>query len=274
MNIYENIKRQDQIAYKFYMQSRKSIKDIAENFGLDIGYFISNNYHMQSNNLFSKEKKNQMGDIKQAIDYHGGQSLDVIDQLISSIREYREKSQRNSIGTDDYMKKFDIYKITAERTKEVAKHWWSEFNARTYVDVKSERGKEEKIIKGESQYSSTEIYVSPLWYHKVYKHGLHGVQYKGRPCFVMNVTHNPIRRLLEDNIDTHKATILHSHGGKITKIDDMWLASFKQSEYEMDKEGKVIKPSERVLSVSPDLRRAETNVSQRIGRNVIGSLLS
>ena len=41
-----------------------------------------------------------------------------------------------------------------------------------------------------------------------------------------------------------------------------------------NKEGVVLKPSERVLSVSPELRRAETIVSQRIGRNVIGNLLS
>ena len=57
-------------------------------------------------------------------------------------------------------------------------------------------------------------------------------------------------------------------------IKDMYLASFKQMIYTITKEGKVIKPSERVTSVSPELKRAEINLSQRIGRNVIGSLLS
>ena len=90
----------------------------------------------------------------------------------------------------------------------------------------------------------------------------------------MSVTPHKIRRLAEDNIDVHKATILHSHGGDITMLEDMWLASFKQSDYEVDNVGKVIRPSERILSVSPELRRAETNVSQRIGKHVIGSLLS
>ena len=44
--------------------------------------------------------------------------------------------------------------------------------------------------------------------------------------------------------------------------------------YTVNSEGKVIKPSERVTSVSPELKRAEVGLSQRIGRNVIGSLLS
>ena len=57
-------------------------------------------------------------------------------------------------------------------------------------------------------------------------------------------------------------------------IDDMYLASFKQMDYTVNSEGKVIKPSERVTSVSPELKRAEVGLSQRIGRNVIGSLIS
>ena len=275
MNIYKNIDNKEAIKHMFYKQSKQTIKTMAESFGLDMSYFISDNYELKNkSNLYSKEKAQEVVKVKDAIDYNGGQAMHTIGHLISNMRDYRAKAIKGSIGTEDYMKKFDLYKVSAERTKKTAEMWWQENNSRTYIEIKSERNIDNGIVKGASTYSRTEISVSPLWYHKVYKHGLHGVQYKGRPCFVMSVAPNPIRRLQEDNIDVHKATILHSHGGDITMLSDMWLASFKQSEYEIDKVGKVIRPSERILSVSPDLRRAETNVSQRIGKNVIGSLLS
>jgi len=275
MNIYKNLSRTDDIKYMFYKHSKETIKTISESFGFDISYFISDNYELrQKSNLYSKEKAQELVKVKDAIDYNGSQAMHSIGHLINAIRDYRAKAKKGSIGTDDYMKKFDLYKVSAERTKKMSAHWWQENNPRTYIDIKSERNIDNGVVKGQSTYSRTEISVNPLWYHKVYKHGLHGVQYKGRPCFVISVVPNPIRRLEEDNIDVHKATILHSHGGDITMHSDMWLASFKQSDYEVDKVGKVIRPSERILSVSPDLRRAETNVSQRIGRNVIGSLLS
>ena len=275
MNIYKNIDNKEAIKHMFYKQSKQTIKTMAESFGFDMSYFISDNYELRNKSkLYTKEKAQEVAKVKDAIDYNGSQAMHTIGHLISNMRDYRAKAIKGSIGTDDYMKKFDVYKVSAERTKQTAEYWWQENNARTYIDIKSERNIDNGIVKGASTYSRTEISVSPLWYHKVYKHGLHGVQYKGRPCFVMSVAPNPIRRLQEDNIDVHKATILHSHGGDITMLSDMWLASFKQSEYEIDKVGKVIRPSERILSVSPDLRRAETNVSQRIGKNVIGSLLS
>jgi len=275
MNIYKNITRKEEIEYKFYQQARKTIQSMAENFGFDMSYFISDNYELRKNsNLYSKEKGQELVKVKDAIDYNGSQAMHSIGHLISNIKSYRSRTIKNSIGTEDYMKKFDLYKVSADRTKKMSAFWWQENNSRTYIDIKSERNIENGIVKGQSTYSRTEISISPLWYHKVYKHGLHGVQYKGRPCFVMSVTPHKIRRLAEDNIDVHKATILHSHGGDITMLEDMWLASFKQSDYEVDNVGKVIRPSERILSVSPELRRAETNVSQRIGKNVIGSLLS
>ena len=275
MNIYKNIDNKEAIKHMFYKQSKQTIKTMAESFGFDMSYFISDNYELRNKSkLYTKEKAQEVAKVKDAIDYNGSQAMNIIGHLISNMRDYRAKAIKGSIGTDDYMKKFDVYKVSAERTKQTSAFWWQENNPRTYIDIKSERNIDNGIVKGASTYSRTEISVSPLWYHKVYKHGLHGVQYKGRPCFVLSVVPNPIRRLEEDNIDVHKATILHSHGGDITMLSDMWLASFKQSEYEIDKVGKVIRPSERILSVSPDLRRAETNVSQRIGKNVIGSLLS
>lgn len=275
MNIYKNLSRKDDIRYMFYKQSKETIKTIAESLGMDMSYFVSDTYELKrKSKLYSKEKAQEIAKVKDYIDYNGIQAMNTIGNLINSIQSYRKEAVNGSVGTEDYMKKFDVYKISANRTKKTSEYWWQENNARTYIDIVSEKGIEEGITKGASTYSRTEIRLSPLWYQKVYKNGLHGVQYKGRPCFVMNVTPNPIRRLEEDNIDVHKATILHSHGGDISMIGDMWLASFKQSDYEIDRMGNVIKPSQRILSVSPELRRAETNVSQRIGKNVIGSLLS
>lgn len=275
MNIYKNLSRKDDIRYMFYKQSKETVKTIAESLGMDMSYFVSDTYELKrKSKLYSKEKAQEIAKVKDYIDYNGIQAMNTIGNLINSIQSYRKEAVNGSVGTEDYMKKFDVYKISANRTKKISEYWWQENNARTYIDIVSDKGIEEGITKGSSTYSRTEIRLSPLWYQKVYKNGLHGVQYKGRPCFVMNVTPNPIRRLEEDNIDVHKATILHSHGGDISMIGDMWLASFKQSDYEIDRMGNVIRPSQRILSVSPELRRAETNVSQRIGKNVIGSLLS
>lgn len=274
MNVYEN-KSKREIKHQFYLQAKKTIPILAESLGFDLSYFLSTHYEIKSkSSLVCPEKRKYVEKLKGATDYSGSQVISSVNYLIDAVREHRSEMKKNSIGTDEYKIKYDLYDKSAKLTMDKVKSWWRDNNARTYVDVKSEKGFINEIIKGGSQYSSTEIRVSPLWYHKVYKHGLHGVQYKGRPCFVISVTPSPIRRLAEDNIDVHKAVILHSHGGEIKMIGDMWLASFKQSEYEIDREGKVIKPSERILSVSPELRRAETNVSQRIGKNVIGSLLS
>lgn len=274
MNIYKNHTREKEVAHQFYIQAKKTIPVLSKSLGLDVSYFISTNYDMNGNKLYSREKKKQINFIKQSICYSGGQIVEGVNNLISSVRDYREKTKSNSIGTDGYMKKFDLYKKSADQTKEKASRWWRDNNSRTSVDVKSDKEMTNGIAKGTSTYSNTEINISPLWYHRVYKHGLTGVVYKGRPCFVLTATPYPVRRLQEDNIEVHKVSILHSHGGDITMISDMWLASFIQQEYLCNKEGVVLKPSERVLSVSPELRRAETIVSQRIGRNVIGNLLS
>ena len=274
MNIYENLKTKAEIEHQFYIQAKKTIPVLAEALGLDFTYFASNIYGLADKYHKDPKKQDEMRRIKDCLNYYNSQSVEAIGQLIHGIKEYRAKTVKGSVGTDGYSKKFDIYDKLSGQTVETATAWWRDKNPRTYVDVKCKKDKEMGIEKGQSHYSSTGIFMTPLWYHKVYKHGLHEVQYKGRPCFVMEVEPYPVRRLQQDDIDVHKATILHSHGGDITMIKDMYLASFKQMIYTITKEGKVIKPSERVTSVSPELKRAEINLSQRIGRNVIGSLLS
>jgi hypothetical protein len=52
----------------------------------------------------------------------------------------------------------------------------------------------------------------------------------------------------------------------------MFLASFETSPMHIGVNNEIT-PAECILSASPELRRAETNVSQRIGRNVLNNLL-
>ena len=273
-NVYENLKTKAQIEHQFYLQAKKSIPVLAKSMGMDFKYFASNTYAIGGGFPSDPEMQKEVRRIKDNLNYYNAQVFESIGQLIHGIKEYRSKTVKGSVGTDGYMKKFDIFEKLSANTVETATIWWRDRNPRTYVDIKCQTDRQNDIEKGQSHYSSTGIFLSPLWYHKVFKHGLHDVVYKGRPCFVMKVEPYPVRRLQQDDIDVHKATILHSHGGDITMIDDMYLASFKQMDYTVNSEGKVIKPSERVTSVSPELKRAEVGLSQRIGRNVIGSLLS
>ena len=274
MNVYKNLKNKAQIEHQFYLQAKKSIPVIAKSMGMDFSYFGSDTYTLNSTYSKDPEKQKEVRRVKDSLNYYNAQAMDHIGQLIHGIKEYRSKTVKGSVGTDGYMKKFDIFEKLSRNTVETATIWWRDRNPRTYIDIKCQSDRQNDIEKGQSHYSSTGIFLSPLWYHKVFKHGLHDVVYKGRPCFVMKVEPYPVRRLQQDDIDVHKATILHSHGGDITMIDNMYLASFKQMDYTVNSEGKVIKPSERVTSVSPELKRAEVGLSQRIGRNVIGSLLS
>ena len=78
--------------------------------------------------------------------------------------------------------------------------------------------------------------------------------------------------LSADNIQVHKVDLLSSKGGILTVHRDMWLASFETSP--MSIKDKVVMPAETISAVSPELRRAESNVSQRITRGVLNNLLS
>lgn len=274
MNVYKNLKRKEQIEHQFYLQSKKSIPVLAKAMGMDYGYFASTTYGLKCKFRDDDKIRFEAQRIKEHLNYHNAQVFDTISQIVHGIKEYRSKIVKGSVGTDGYLKKFDIYEKLSKLTIDVANIWWRDNNPRTYVDIKCDKEKGIAIEKGQSQYSSTGIFMSPLWYHKVYKHGLHEVQYKGRPCFVMKAEPYPVRRLQEDDIDVHKVTLLHSHGGDITMYNDMFMASFKQMDYETTPEGNIKAPSQRVTSVSPELKRAEVGLSQRIGRNVIGNLLS
>ena len=86
MNIYKNITRKEEIEYKFYQQARKTIQSMAENFGFDMSYFISDNYEIRKqSNLYSKEKGQELVKVKDAIDYNGSQAMHSIGHLISNI---------------------------------------------------------------------------------------------------------------------------------------------------------------------------------------------
>jgi hypothetical protein len=95
----------------------------------------------------------------------------------------------------------------------------------------------------------------------------------GRPCFVGDVQKVQIDRLSADGINAYKVNIVSAKSGELTVHNDMWLASYQVNEGSVGEKYGTIIPPETINAVSPELRRAETNVSQRITREVIGNLL-
>ena len=53
MNIYKNHTREKEVAHQFYIQAKKTIPVLAKSLGLDVSYFISTNYDMNGNKLYS-----------------------------------------------------------------------------------------------------------------------------------------------------------------------------------------------------------------------------
>ena len=243
-------------------------------YGLDIGHVMAMDYSSSSNPLATKEKEKEVSHIKSVLPYTATQCISNLSNLYQSIRDHREFNRKSSVLDEKrFLKKFDIIKKAIRLTKEKADFWWSTNHARTTSRVICDKGVKAGIKQDvKSQYGSREIHVPPLWFHKVYKHGLQGVEYKGRPCFVLEVSHIPIARLKADDIKIYKATIVSSTKGMLDIHEDMFLASFETNPMHIGVNNEIT-PAECILSASPELRRAETNVSQRIGRNVLNNLL-
>jgi hypothetical protein len=79
--------------------------------------------------------------------------------------------------------------------------------------------------------------------------------------------------LSADGIDAYKVNIVSAKSGELQVHNDMWMASYKVNDGSPSSKHGNIVPPETINAVSPELRRAETNVSQRITREVLGNLL-
>lgn len=262
------------VAEKINRQNIILLKHNMSVYGLDIGHVMTMDYNTSRQPLGTKEKEEEVNTLRSALPYTATQCITNLSNLYQAIKEHRSDNRKSSVLDEKrFLKKFDIIKKAIRLTKEKADFWWSTNHARTTSRVICEKGVKAGIEQDvKSSYGSRKINVPPLWFHKVYKHGLQGVEYKGRPCFVLEVSPIPIARLEADGIKMYKATIVSSTKGVLDIHEDMFLASYESSPLHIGVNNEIT-PAECILSASPELRRAETNVSQRIGRNVLNSLL-
>ena len=262
------------IAEKVNRRNIKLLEHTLKVYGLDIGHVMAMDYHTSKHPLATTIKEQEINQLKSALPYATTQCITNLSNLYVSIKEHRSANREKSLLDEKrFLKKFDIVRKAIRVTKEKADNWWRTNHARTTSRINCDKGVKAGIEQDvTSEYGTRKINVPPLWFHKVYKHGLQGVEYKGRPCFVLEVSHIPIARLKADDIKIYKATIVSSTKGMLGIHEDMFLASFETSPLHVGVNNNIT-PAECILSASPELRRAETNVSQRIGRNVLNNLL-
>ena len=265
------------VKYLYYKSIHKLLKTNLDFLGIDISHIMSMDYRFKLTDAISQEKANKVNSIKSCLDYDAQRLIDSLADALYSLKSYRSENRRGSVTCTTFNDKFDIWKNSIELTKQNATAWWNFNHARTYVKIKcsKETSKHKGVVIDQDEktsYSHRDIHISPLWFSKVFRRGLAGVQYLGRPCFVADAKKVQIDRLSADNIQVHKVDLLSSKGGILTVHRDMWLASFETSP--MSIKDKVVMPAETISAVSPELRRAESNVSQRITRGVLNDLLS
>ena len=271
-------KKPSAIKHNVHLKIIKNLQSSLKDFDLDISDVMSSMYQYRNHPLFCQKKADKMEQLKSHLDYDQQQTISNLCTMLTSIISYRKDLKTNSIlNNGEFIKQFDVYTKAIYSSNQTAYDWWRKNHQRTQAKVICEKDTKKGIEQDvDKTWGDRNIHVPPLWYHKVWKKGLSGVEYKGRPHFVIDVKPYPIARLEQDNIKMYKADVVTSKGGILTYIEDLWLASFETSPLIIEKKGGSLwdtKPAECIVSLSPELRRAETNVSQRITNGVINNLL-
>jgi len=271
-------KKPSAIKHNIHLKIIKNLQSSLKDFDLDISDVMSSMYQYRTHPLFCQKKADKMEQLKSCLDYDQQQTISNLCTMLTSIISYRKDLKANSIlNNREFIKQFDVYTKAIYSSNQTAYDWWRKNHQRTQAKVICEKDTKKGIEQDvDKTWGDRNIHVPPLWYHKVWKKGLSGVEYKGRPHFVIDVKPYPIARLEQDNIKMYKADVVTSKGGILTYIEDLWLASFETSPLIIEKKGGSLwdtKPAECIVSLSPELRRAETNVSQRITNGVINNLL-
>ena len=244
-----------------------------QEFDLDIEHIRSADYNYVSRDA---KKREEFDKLKSCFDYSMQQFFESMPKLYEAVKKHRSEIKKGSVLCETHMHQYDIWKTAIEDTKQWSQIWWRDKHPRTSCKIKCDKttlGNVTMEQNNDSYWKEGKLFISPLWYHKVYKKGLDTVQYMGRPCFVADIQKVKIDRLSADGINAYKVNIVSAKSGELQVHNDMWLASYQVNEGKTSSDGKVFTPPETINAVSPELRRAETNVSQRITKEVIGNLL-
>lgn len=256
-----------------FKKAHEVLKFNMAEFGLDIEHIKSGDYNYKNRN---QAKREEFEKLKSCFDYDMQQFFEGMPRLYTSVKAYRKDAQKGSVTCDTHMDQYDIWKTAIQFTKKTVQSWWRDNHPRTSCTVKCDKETSGNVrIEQDldSYWKEGKIFVSPLWFHKVYKKGLSTVQYMGRPCFVGDIKKVEVDRLSADGIDVYKVNIVSAKSGELQVHNDMWLASYKVNEGSFNAKHGTVIPPETINAVSPELRRAETNVSQRITREVLNNLL-
>ena len=269
----KNLDNPKYVKHMAFLKAHDVLHFNMQEFGLDIEHIRSSDYNYAHRD---QKKREEFDKLKSCFDYTMQQFFEGMPKLYEAVRKHRKEMQKGSMICSTFMDQYDIWKSAIADTRQWSQMWWNQNHPRTSCKVKCDKttlGKMRMEQNKDSYWKEAKLFISPLWYHKVYKKGLDTVQYLGRPCFVADVKKVEIARLSADSINAYKCNIVSVKAGELTVFEDMWLASYQVSEGRPYSDGDGWTPPETINAVSPELRRAETNVSQRITKEVIGNLL-
>lgn len=266
----------DVINHVTYLNMLDAFKVSCELFGISMEEVVSMGYSTRSHRLFSKEKESKMNAYRSNLNYETQQVINNLNEMFVCIQNFRRKMKKNSIlNVEEYGKRFDVFAKAIGFSKTYAQDWWSKNHQRTLIaincDANSKLTATDESEQNRYPYDRRKLSISPLWFHKVFKRGLSGVEYKGRPHFIADLKQIPINRLNEQGMKAYKVDVVGSKGGVISIIKDLYCVAFETEPYQ--KLGALHNPSKVIASISPELRLAEVNVSKRITKNVIDNLL-
>ena len=223
----------------------------------------SSNYQERKRDEKFKDIHKRIQSMKASVNGENSRQFSYVSDLINGIKNQREYNRESSIMNKSFHEKVDYIKKWAIVSARVCHKWWEQCHQRTTVDVgiygrniKHNRyrygssSEDTPNINKQEEYQDTGSYVfqnykrrgdyyhqnkidiPPLWYHKIYRHGLQTVVYKSRPCMVIKLTSKPIQRLREKSIDVYKADIISAKEGQIGLHKDIWLLAYVTSEYQ------------------------------------------
>ena len=265
-----NKEKQIKNCFDYFMANKnaKMIQAYKEIFGLSNDDIICA-VDMARNGYVSPTKnqryKNDITELTNNLDYDRRKSFDYINDMVNSVRKFRAKSKLGSYLDENFYKQTNILDKWAKISLEVAREWWNSNHQRTEVRLgvyglhhltlnRYGNSNDKRVISDErvfydektycvqpdqnTSYPRNALEIPSLWYLQIYRHGLHSVVYKSRPCMVIKITPKPIKRCKEKGMDVYKADLIQAKNQIISYIKDVYLVAYKTRDWSRHSEGK------------------------------------
>ena len=304
------------------LQSYKEIYGLSGKDMKDMHDYYKNSGHEYSQSIGGNDPdKNSyrimVNVMNEYTDYDRRRSISFIADALKHIRSYRKDAKKRSLLDTNHVNKPDVSRKWAKVSLRTAYDWWSANHDRTSIslgvqdmpEISLDKYGHDKggrdVIKKDKPYDNVDktytvqaentkdswskrnnLLIPPLWYLKIYRHGLSTVVYKSRPCMVIKANPMPIQRLKDKGIDVYKADIIKSHHGVIDVIRDLFLVSHQTRTFQKHPEGKrYLRDNERTFApqtfdtigechtaCNENLRIAENTISGRLVSGIANAL--